>query len=108
MQETKLNCWESEQCGLEPGGRNVAGRSVCPAAVEQHADGIHHGRNAGRCCWVVAGTLCRNTVQGDYATKIVGCQRCDFYTAVRKEEHNSFRVFSDIMHEMRRRASDAK
>lgn len=107
-QHKKVNCWEFEQCGLEPGGRNIASRSVCPAAIEQHADGIHHGKNAGRCCWAVTGTLCRGGVQGDYAEKIAGCQACEFYTFVRKEEHHEFKVFSAITHEIRSRACDAK
>ena len=53
MEKEKMNCWEIEECGLEPGGKNVSARGICPAAVEQRADGIHQGVNAGRCCWVV-------------------------------------------------------
>ncbi|MDH4164450.1 MAG: hypothetical protein OEW15_17440 [Nitrospirota bacterium] len=37
---------------------------LCPAAAEEALDGVHDGTNAGRSCWVVAGTLCKDSVQG--------------------------------------------
>ena len=32
----KLNCWEVQKCGREPGGHAVADQGPCPAAVETH------------------------------------------------------------------------
>lgn len=106
MKEHKLNCWEVEQCGLQPGGSNTAERGVCPAAMEQRANGIHEGKNAGRCCWVIPGTLCRGEVQGSYAEKVAACQECHFYKAVKQDEKNRFKVFSVITYEMRKKANN--
>lgn len=107
METKKPNCWEFEQCGLEPGGRNVVANGICPAAAERHADGIHHGKNAGRCCWIVSGTLCHGETQGTYTEKVAGCQQCGFYKLVRQEEHPAFKVFSVIIHEIHSRAAAA-
>ena len=81
----KLNCWEFKKCGREPGGHNKD-QGVCPAAVDTNLDGSHDGKNAGRACWVVAGTLCEGEVQGTFAKKYAGCEQCDFYQAVVEEE----------------------
>ena len=53
-----LNCWEIMDCGREPSGSLVAELGVCPAATDVTHDGMNHGHNGGRICWVVAGTLC--------------------------------------------------
>ena len=97
----KVNCWDLEKCGLEPQGKNTAERGVCPAAVEERADGVHQGVNAGRCCWVVSGTLCRGETQGSYTEKIEACQQCNFYKTVKQEEKYTFKVFSVITHQMK-------
>jgi hypothetical protein len=55
-------------------------------------DGENDGRFAGRCCWLVAGTLCDGEVQGTYAKKLKNCARCDFYHQVREEEAKLFTV----------------
>jgi len=59
-------CWEFKKCGRE------RDRS-CPAVLE----------DAGRRCWLVAGTLCGGKVQGDYAAKIGNCKQCDFYVKLK-------------------------
>jgi len=82
----KLNCWEWTRCGRQPGGDCTSEFGVCSAATESRLDGTHGGVNAGRACWVVAGTLCQGFVDGDYATKLPSCQVCDFYGVVRKQE----------------------
>jgi len=92
----KRNCWEAKKCGREPGGVNVHELGVCPVATEARLDGAHGGRNAGRACWVVAGTLCRGEVQGTFARKFESCERCDFYIQVRDEEFPSF-TFSSVL-----------
>jgi hypothetical protein len=51
---------------------------------------VHGGKNGGRACWVVAGTLCGGEVQGKFAAKFGSCERCDFYDSVRKEEFPKF------------------
>lgn len=89
----KANCWEDEKCGREPGGFNVGEHGVCPAATDRGRDGINSGKNAGRICWTVAGTLCRGEVQGSMAQKEVTCLNCSFFKAVKAEEQDDFQLF---------------
>ncbi len=88
----KKNCWEFKQCGREPGGKNVLALGVCPAAIDIRLDGTHGGKNAGRACWVLAGTLCGGKPQGTYANKYKNCHLCDFYQAVRADEKEDFNL----------------
>ena len=81
----KINCWEYKKCGRQPGGAKVAELGVCPASNNASANGIHEGKNGGRCCWVIAGTFCGGKVQGSYATKLANCIDCEFYKLVVKE-----------------------
>ena len=82
----KLNCWEVKQCGQEAGGRNVTTLGVCPVALASDCNGVNGGRNAGRVCWAVAGTLCGGQVQGYFAQKLANCYLCEFFQQVRAEE----------------------
>jgi hypothetical protein len=82
----KKNCWEMMSCGREPGGRRVAELGVCPVPVEQSLHGANSGKNAGRACWTVAGSLCGGAVQGAFAEKLHNCWKCEFMNSVKKEE----------------------
>ncbi len=82
----RRNCWEIKQCGREVNGRRVSELGVCPAATDESCDSLNGGRNGGRICWAVAGTLCGSQVQGSYAEKRLTCMSCDIYTLVREEE----------------------
>ena len=62
--------------------------------VHQDLHGAHEGKNAGRACWVVAGSLCGGAIQGTYAQKLANCWRCDFMNAVKKEETPAEQGFS--------------
>ncbi len=84
----KKNCWEFMECGRQPGGRNIPEFGICPASIEPNLDGIHGGTNAGRACWVVAGTMCSGKPHGTFAQKTKSCSRCPFYRAVRDEEES--------------------
>ena len=88
----KQNCWEVKRCGRQPGGVHFDDLGVCPAAVERKLDGAHGGKNAGRACWVVAGTLCGGEIQATFARKYQSCQHCDFYKMVQKEESGTFKM----------------
>lgn len=90
---TKNNCWEIKKCGREPGGVKVAELGECAAATHTPAHGINNGKNGGRICWAITGTLCGGTVQGTYAQKQVTCMVCEQYSAVMKEEGIRFRMF---------------
>ncbi len=87
----KINCWEFKKCGREPGGEKTNLKGDCPAATEKKLNGVLGGKNAGRTCWVVAGTLCRgNTICGTFAEKEHDCLMCDFYLSVRSEGGKNF------------------
>jgi hypothetical protein len=88
----KLNCWEYKKCGRQPNGTHVHDQGVCPAAVEARLDGVHGGKNAGRACWVIAGTLCGGLLQGSFGNKYKNCEQCDFYKKARHEEKGQFKL----------------
>jgi hypothetical protein len=97
----KQNCWEFKKCGREPGGSNVDELGVCPAATETKVDGIHGGKNAGRCCWAIAGTLCGGVEQGTFAVKSRNCMECEFYKNLQKEEGSDFMFVAKIFEKLR-------
>jgi hypothetical protein len=87
---TKQNCWESKKCEREPGGAKEAELGVCPAAEDTTSDGLNGGKNGGRICWAVAGTLCGGETQGAFAEKEQVCADCDFLKKVQEEEGAGF------------------
>lgn len=98
----KMNCWEFKKCDRHPGGRLVGELGVCPASTDTSLHTIHGGRNAGRACWVIAGTFCGGVVQGSEAQKQHNCWKCEFFQKVRKEEDGSPIGFSTTMLGMQR------
>lgn len=89
----KLNCWEFNGCGCQPGGFNELEKGVCPAAVNSELHGVHGGRKVGRACWVVSNTV------GDkceFMKKYRSCRQCGFYHFVRNEEASNF-VYSGTL-----------
>ena len=90
QRRSKLNCWEFKRCGRQPGGIHELELGRCPATMEESLEGVHDGVNAGRACWIVAGTLCKGEVQGTFAQKFKNCKECDFYISVREEEGADF------------------
>jgi len=87
---SSTNCWEHKKCGRQPGGAKVKELGVCPVATSNRANGLNHGCNGGRACWVIAGSLCGGKVQGSFASKMSSCMACDFYLAVKAEEGSSY------------------
>jgi len=81
-----LNCWEFKNCGREPGGKNESELGICPAAEVKKYDGVNRGKNSGRLCWALVGTLCGGRVQGVFAEKMASCKACDFYRYVCRQE----------------------
>jgi len=98
----RLNCWEIKGCGREPGGKKVGEFGICPAATAKKLDGVHGGKNAGRSCWLVAGTMCGGAVQGTFAQKYGNCEMCDFFKSVREEETPSSKA-SELLPERKKR-----
>lgn len=99
----KQNCWEFKKCGREPGGVKAAELGICPAATETLVDGVNHGRNGGRACWAISGTMCGGKVQGTYAAKIGNCLNCEFYQAVQREERPGFETSARILERLKKR-----
>ena len=97
----KQNCWEYKKCGREPNGHNVRELGVCPAAIERRLDGVHNGINAGRSCWVIAGTFCCGIVEGTFAQKYSTCKDCDFYQLVQAESYQTFKVSTGLLQKLR-------
>ena len=83
METEHLNCWEFKECGREPNGKNVALFGACPVATDNRADGIHNGKNGGRCCWVFNSPDGKKNTSGCYTGIFTTCSECDFYRAVR-------------------------
>jgi len=88
----KKNCWEFKGCGREPGGKNSSALGVCPATTDDRLNGVHEGKNGGRTCWMIAGTLCGGKVQGTFGMKYKNCEVCDFYQKIREEEKTRFQL----------------
>lgn len=93
----KQNCWEIKECGREPGGKNESELGTCPTTTESRLDGVHSGKNAGRSCWVIAGTMCGGKVQGTFVDKQPDCLECDFYRQVVEEEGDSFILTDQLL-----------
>jgi len=96
MYQKKVNCWEFMHCGRVYGGVMDGKYGICPASTEKRLHGMNHGKNAGRTCWVVSGTMCKDRIQGSYDFKFNNCVSCSFYQFVRNEEGNNF-VASDAL-----------
>ena len=93
-----MNCWEFKKCGREINGENAESLGVCPACTETKTNGINNGKNGGRCCWAIAGTLCDKKVQGSFAEKVSNCMKCDFYKLVWKEQQeNNYTLTTEIL-----------
>jgi hypothetical protein len=90
MDKPKQNCWEFQKCGREPGGEKNEDLGICLASIEKRTNGIHGGKNGGRACWAIVGTLCEGKVQGSLAKKIGDCLKCEFYKQVVREEKSHF------------------
>ena len=84
MEDKNINCWEFKKCGREPGGENVPEHGVCPAATESRANGIHRGKNGGRCCWVISDSYCKINENGGVPRGFITCRKCEFYAVVKK------------------------
>ena len=69
----KLNCWEFKKCGREQGGNKVDELGVCNESIDSHYDGRNNGKNAGRKCWHMEGTLCGGEKQGAFGQKAGLC-----------------------------------
>jgi len=88
----KTNCWEVKKCGRQQNGIKTGEFGICLARSETSYNGKNGGKNGGRYCWKIAGTLCGGEVQGSFARKVGNCMACDFFKQVRKEEGKEFQL----------------
>ena len=91
--QRRLNCREFKKCRREPNGSKVNELGICPATQDISFNGLNGGKNVGRICWAVAGTLCGGEKQGTFAKKLSTCMSCDFFKLVKKEVgQGAFRI----------------
>ena len=93
----KLNCWEYMNCCQNNPNSFVDGKNTCPAYLSTIANGINDGESAGRACWVIAGSLSQDGIQGFNAHAVKSCTDCEFYKSVQKEEGEEFVTGSDLV-----------
>ena len=105
MEEKRLNCWEYKKCGYGPNG-NKSNSMICPTVSESLLHGVHNGDQAGRACWVIAGTFCEGTVQGKFAQKYNTCMNGDYYQKVLEEEGHKFQITLVLMKRLREGQAD--
>lgn len=97
METAKKNCWEVRKCGRETGGEKIEELGFCPVPAEIRTNGINGGKNGGRACWAIAGTLCEGEVQGTLANKLGDCLKCDFFKSVFRDEGDNFEFAKNIL-----------
>ncbi|HCY87600.1 MAG TPA: hypothetical protein DHV36_20870, partial [Desulfobacteraceae bacterium] len=78
MNDKRINCWEYMKCGRGPD----QGKAACPAASKSWFDGMNDGINAGRSCWLIAGTDCKGKIKGTFARQYESCRQCAFFKQV--------------------------
>jgi len=90
----RKNCWQIKKCGREPKGEKVNDSGICPASADTSSNGLNGGKNGGRICWAITGTLCGGEVQGTFAQKELSCINCEVFKMVEKEEsqNNNFKL----------------
>ena len=81
-----VNCWQYMSCGREPGGARTDLLGVCLVTTDTRLDGVHGGKNAGRACWVLAGSFKKGAQEMALVKEHKDCAACDFYKAVQSEE----------------------
>jgi len=97
----KQNCWDFKKCGRQPGGAKVSELGVCPVATEVRTNGMNSGRNGGRVCWAIAGSLCGGQVQGSFVSKLGNCMKCEFYQLVGMEEGPNHQSSKEILEKLK-------
>ena len=106
----KLNCWEALKCGLEPGGKYAKEFGVCKATIDTAVDGVNCGKNAGRACWAILGTLCHEEgkpkKQDTYSQKLKRCTQCRFFELVAIQEGKDFKNTKQILDSIEKSEAD--
>ncbi len=89
------NCWEFNNCGKNPSSKGAKENGECPTEKFVEFEGTNKGKNGGRYCWRVPGTLC-NVHDGktipNWADKMKDCIHCEFFKKVRQEEGDQVKI----------------
>jgi len=93
-QSAKMNCWDFKRCNSNTGNDRIKKSDVCPVFSKTALDGINGGKNGGRSCWLIPGTLCGSRIQRAIIPKSIACRLCDFKRHVLREE-NPHRIITD-------------
>jgi hypothetical protein len=83
----KLNCWQFKNCGREKDGLLVETLGECPVSTTLKFDGMNEGRGAGRMCWMVPDSACRQ--EPAKLGLFYRCHTCDFYRRVLFEQEEN-------------------
>ena len=86
MNERKINCWEFQKCGREPGGKNIDKYGVCFVPVSIEYNGINDAKNEGRFCWSLRESACENIMRKCRVNEIKECRRCTFYIFIQESD----------------------
>jgi hypothetical protein len=78
-----MNCWDFMQCGREAGGQRAEAEGICPAYPD----------NGNRCA-LVAGTLCKDRIEGSFASKMTTCLRCPFFSSAHYHRETFSRTYN--------------
>ncbi|MBF0341224.1 MAG: hypothetical protein HQL95_09735 [Magnetococcales bacterium] len=90
------NCWEKNQCGREPGGSKEGKLGTCPVATFALADGFLGGKNGGRACIFIVGSLAPagrfNTCESLANRSDRDCFQCAFFNTMKKKYKKVFNL----------------
>lgn len=86
----KTNCWEENQCGREPGGKQAERHTPCPVPLFALADGFLGGENGGRACVFVVNRLNEEERRQACSQSPDFCERCAFHKKLKKKYKKSF------------------
>ncbi|HBN07803.1 MAG TPA: hypothetical protein DD435_03845 [Cyanobacteria bacterium UBA8530] len=95
---SKPNCWEVKKCGKTQCIDKLRSEDCCVSSVENRVHGFNGGKNGGRVCWALAGTLCNGQVQGAFASKYGSCRECQFFKDVWKDGGPATLSTKDVRH----------
>ena len=81
----KPQCWEVMKCNNQ---------TNCVVAINVKYHNLHDGKNAGRACWLVAGTFSKDkSNKNSCINKVSTCMNCNFFAMVQEQEQLSFKMF---------------
>lgn len=73
-------------CQIRATGYLIHYPGVCHVSNKNKFCGTESGKNSGRYCWRVTGTLCSVKVQVTFAEKAKNCSKCEFYLNVKERK----------------------